>query len=396
MTGSKSIEEKNKICIMRTLETASKSEKSHSSKPNLKEEVNGPFFNTSTKPKIPFFEHNIIQRKLERGQANDKYEKEADAVANLVVMPSNVKEPEKVEVQPSQKVDLHQMQIMAKEEEMKPEQYPHSEKPLISGPLSLGALLVPDKYLNPQAWKRIDPFYVPREQPTIVKTQQIRLSPHWRQETLVTYFRTFREGGTSNIDTKLELKQSDMEKALRWGLPDGTPLTGFEREILESWGSKFRIVLDVEGGTVGYLWDSGPGFDYYNRYGERLAHDSGPGLETPAVSPIDFAGGAGGAARLATRIATRAVRKEDVVNMILASGVVVSMYTGQPAWTEEAAGSRPTPEIEEMQRFEEAERRLERRRVQERSPRNTKGPARSLPLPRQARILAEAVFPWLK
>ncbi len=70
---------------MRTFDVNSKTEKSQSATPNLKEEVNSPFFTASAEPATPFFGLNTIQPKLEIGQPNDKYEKEADLVADQVM-----------------------------------------------------------------------------------------------------------------------------------------------------------------------------------------------------------------------------------------------------------------------------------------------------------------------
>ena len=71
---------------MRTFDANPKTEKSQSATPNLKEEVKSPFFAASSEPATPFFGLNTVQPKLEIGQPDDKYEKEADAVADNVMM----------------------------------------------------------------------------------------------------------------------------------------------------------------------------------------------------------------------------------------------------------------------------------------------------------------------
>ena len=70
----------------------SKTEKSRSAIPSHQQDSKSPFFNYNTAHENAFFGLNTVQQKLEIGQSNDKYEKEADAVADNVMMQPDLEE----------------------------------------------------------------------------------------------------------------------------------------------------------------------------------------------------------------------------------------------------------------------------------------------------------------
>lgn len=84
------------------------SSNSHSSKPFFTKEGEGSFFSQSKESEKPFFSSYPIQAKLSVGQPNDKYEQEADRVAEQVVrMPvSGGEEKSQGEVSPIQSKPL--------------------------------------------------------------------------------------------------------------------------------------------------------------------------------------------------------------------------------------------------------------------------------------------------
>ena len=101
---------------MKTAEAKTTSESSHSWNPVLQ---NGPFFSSGECERSSFFETDTIQPKLKIGAPDDKYEKQADRVADRVVeMPDSgpgvqmqgVEEEEMLQTQPMEEEEPIQMQ----------------------------------------------------------------------------------------------------------------------------------------------------------------------------------------------------------------------------------------------------------------------------------------------
>ncbi len=65
--------------------TSNSPSSSHSSKPFINKSGEGAFFSNAKETEQPFFSQSIVQTKLTIGQPNDKYEQEADQVADQVV-----------------------------------------------------------------------------------------------------------------------------------------------------------------------------------------------------------------------------------------------------------------------------------------------------------------------
>jgi hypothetical protein len=152
-------------------------------------------------------------------------------------------------------------------------------EPKIIGPASLGALLAPD--ITHRAWRKVTEITDTSDQPLIIQTPDI--SPSSR--TYVLY---------KGSDYSLKMNTQDLEKALLWGLPENTPLTDFEIGILNGKtrleGGGFRISIDVNGGTNGYIMNPGGVVSQFvDRQGEVLfSVGNEPGLESSLIQPVDF------------------------------------------------------------------------------------------------------------
>lgn len=101
---------------MKSINSKNSSESTHSATPFLSGDKKGSFFPSSFQNDHSFFGPSTVQPKLEIGQPNDKYEREADRVADTVMrMPDPSVQRQRME---EEEEEMVQMQATQEEEEL--------------------------------------------------------------------------------------------------------------------------------------------------------------------------------------------------------------------------------------------------------------------------------------